>query len=461
MDQVVNPLDPTCSRLQLIGEIEHWSVAAEQLGDLSMVASPEAWTRLEGYVQRSLHDRLAAVAASLASEARRLATAAAEAQSAPELSVIRRRQLELRRRYLQAETIIEFFGDAINSRTNAHLGEVLRGLDLLATDSMDAVLRPLGHDAPPVLTYLDNGAGASILRAGVRLWDEGSVSPVAAIKITRHNLGYPTALLHETGHQVFHQTRWVPELAQALHEAMAPFSIQAADAWRSWASEVAADVHAFVHTGYAPVPALANVVDGPTRRVFAMSLGDPHPFGWIRVMFNIALCRSWFGPGPWDQLARTWRLRHSPAAASDGAVGIARASLPHLSRLVDVCTRQPMSAFGGRALCEIVDPRRVSPSALQRFADQSGPALYTSSHLQRRESMRVLAWSALRLTRHPLDPSAGTDLRTWLRRLGTEPSPDLTAITPGSISSNPGTTFNTGTSTSNKENQWPRQPKAA
>jgi hypothetical protein len=456
MDPVVNRLDSKCSRLQLIGEIEHWRAAAEQLSDLNMVASPEAWTRLEGYVQASLHNRLSAVAASLASEASRLATAAGDAQSASELSAVRRGQLELRRRYLQAETIIEFFGDAINSRTNSQLGEVLRGLDLLATDSMDAVLRPLGYDAPPVLTYLDNGAGASILRAGVRLWDEGSVSPVAAIKITRHNLGYPTALLHETGHQVFHQTRWVPELAQALHATMAPHSAQAADAWRSWASEVAADVHAFVHTGFAPVPALANVVDGPTRRVFAMPFGDPHPFGWIRVMFNVALCRSWFGPGPWDRLEQTWRQRHSPARASNDAVAVARASLPHLSRLVDVCTREPMRAFGGRALCEIVDPRRVSPSALQQFADQSGPALYTSSHLQRRESMRVLAWSALRLGQHPSDPAAGSDLRAWLRRLGSEPSLDRPVI-----NASPDTTTTSTTITTTKENQWPRQPKAA
>ena len=40
------------------------------------------------------------------------------------------------------------------------------------------------------------------LRAGIPLWDRAHPSPAAAIKLTRHNLSFPTALLHETGHQV-------------------------------------------------------------------------------------------------------------------------------------------------------------------------------------------------------------------------------------------------------------------
>ncbi len=79
-----------------------------------------------------------------------------------------------------------------------------------------------------------------------------------------------------------------------------------------------------------------------------------------------------------------------------------------------------MAAFGGRALSGLVDPLRVSPDALETLARRSGPALYTSEHLQRQESLRILAWSALRLSRGPADPGAGPDLAGWLRRLGGE-----------------------------------------
>ena len=155
---------------------------------------------------------------------------------------------------------------------------------------MDAVLRPLGIESPPVLTYLDKGLGASILRAGVRLWDSGALSPAAAIKITRHNLLRPTSLIHETFHQVAHLTGFNAELAEALQTTLLPFSPVAAAAWQQWAREVAADVGAFALLGYAPVPSLANVVDGTTPQVFAMPPRDPHPFAWLRVMFNAALC---------------------------------------------------------------------------------------------------------------------------------------------------------------------------
>ena len=42
------------------------------------------------------------------------------------------------------------------------------------------------------------------------------MNPVAAIKVTRHNLQRPTALIHEAGHQVAHITGWNEELPPLL-----------------------------------------------------------------------------------------------------------------------------------------------------------------------------------------------------------------------------------------------------
>jgi hypothetical protein len=412
---------PDAATRRTLTELAHWRLAVEALADLDAVAAPEAWAGLEAYLQQGVRDRLAAVVAAVAVEARTLEHQAA-AGASPD--AVRQGVLRLRRRYLQAETVLDFYGDAVNTRTNPTMRALLRGFDTLAGDSMAASLRPVGAASPPALTYVDKGLGASILRAGIRLWDAAHPSPAAAIKLTRHNLSFPTALLHETGHQVGHLTGWNAELAEALHAALVPRSPQVAALWRSWAGEVAADVHAFAQAGWVPVSALANVVDGPTEAVYRIRLGDPHPFAWIRVQFNVALCRRWFGAGPWDDVGAAWFHRHPPDAVG-GAVGsVTTVSLAALDEIADVCTRRPMRSFGGRSLAHVLDPQRVHPEALRDLELQAGGSLLTSSYLRRRDSLRILAVLAARTI---TDPARAAEhrarLRAWVSDLGADSSP--------------------------------------
>ncbi len=406
------------ARSQLAGEVAHWRDAIDLLGDLDAVASPAAWAGVEVYLRTRVRDRLRASVANLAADGAGVAAALAAGRALPE---VRDRLLALRRRYLQVEAILDFYGNAVNTRTNPHLAAVLRGLDIVAGDSLGLILGRLGIDAPPALVYVGEGLGAQIRRADVRLWDQTSPSPAAAIMLTRHNLGHPTALLHETGHQVAHLTGWTPELAAALAEALTRRSTELAEVWPAWASEVAADVHAFAQAGWAPLPALANVVDGTTADVFRVLPGDAHPSPLVRVLFNVALCRRWFGPGPWDDLARAWLARHPPARARRDEAALARASVAALDTIVDVCTRRPMAAFGGRPLAAVADPRRVAPGALATLARQAGPSLVTSQYLARREPLRILAWLASRTAADPARAAQHRQaLLTWLAGLGGE-----------------------------------------
>jgi hypothetical protein len=411
---------------QAAAEVAHWRLAAEALADLDTVAAPEAWASLEQYLERGVRQRLTGVVASLVQEARALERMAAAGY---DTVAVRRGVLQLRQRYLQAETVLEFYSEAVGSRTNPTMRALLRGFDTLAGDSMAASLGPLGIPSPPALVYLDKGLGAAILRAGVRLWDEGHPSPAAAIKLTRHNVSYPTAVLHETGHQVGHLTGWNTELGAALYAALAPRSAEVAELWRSWAGEVAADVHAFAQTGWAPLVALANVVDGSTADVYRIRFGDPHPFAWIRVMFNAALCRSWFGSGRWDDVAQVWWERHPPEAAGADVERIARVSVAALGDIVDVCTRRPMHAFRGAPLSAVLDPLQVSPAALQALERQAGGTLLTSSYLRRRYALPILG---LLTTRAVTDPDNAGDhrsrLRTWISHLGADAAPGPTTV---------------------------------
>lgn len=415
---VIDTVTDAALARQTLAEIAHWRLAAQALADLDAAAAPEAWAALEAYLQRGVRQRLGGVVASLVQQATAVQRLA---DSGGELAAVRAGVLALRRRYLAAETVVDFYGDAVNSRTDPALRALLRGFDALAGDSMAATLEPLGIETPPALVYVDKGLGASILRAGVRLWDHAHPSPAAAIKLTRHNLSFPTAMLHETGHQVGHLTGWNGELAEALHRLLVPRGADVAELWQSWAAEVAGDVHAFAQAGWASVVALANVVDGDTAEVYRIRFGDPHPFPWIRVMFNVALCHNWFGSGPWDDVAQAWWARHPPSSAGRETGRIALASVAALDDIVQVCTRAPMRSLHGAPLCTLLDPRQVHPDSLRDLERRAGPSLLTSSYLRRRHPLPILALLTTRAVIEPANAAAHTArLRAWVSAIGAD-----------------------------------------
>ena len=325
------------------------------------------------------------------------------AQSPTALAEVRRKLLAFRQQYLRTETTLDFFADAINRRTNAQIAALLRACDTLAHRSMAQLLDQVGKVTPVALTYVDKGIGASILKAGLRLWDGGEVSPVAAIKIVRHNLLRPTALIHEAGHQVAHIVGWNEELAATFSQGISGRSRDLADAWASWASEIAADAFAFVHTGFASVAALHDVLAGDLSMVFRYTPGDPHPVSYIRVLLGVEMCRYFYGAGPWDNLALSWTALHTTNNATSDTRCLLEDSQPILNSVVRLTLDTPMRAFNGRSLRALIQPERVSPAALSELNERIGPALFTSAHWLWTEPLRTLALTGLQLARRPRD----------------------------------------------------------
>src|SRR5919197_992901 len=405
-------------RLQVARQVAHWQIATVGLRDVTNFAAESAWRSLERYLDVALRSHLEGAADQLARRAAVLAAELRAATTAADLEQVRVHVVQFRRRYLQVETALTFFGEAINSRTTPRLGALLRACDSLALTSMEGVLRPLRREMPPILTYVDKGLGASILRAGLRLWDGGSVSPAAVLKITRQNLRRPTALIHESGHQVAPLAGWNEELAALLRRELAPVSTDLADTWASWSSEIAADTHAFVHTGYGSVAALHDVVAGGST-VFRLTPGDPHPVAYLRVLLAVQMCVRFYGAGPWDDLGRAWIVSQPVASAPTEARELIERSLPLLPRIAELCLLAPMRGFGGRPITALVDPLRVRPDALARLAHEAGGSLTTSSDLVRREGLRLLALTSYRAA---TEPERATEIaeqyEDWMLRLG-------------------------------------------
>lgn len=412
--------DPsTAVRTQLARQVAHWTAAAMRLQDLDDLASPSAWNSLERYLGLSIRQHLTMVVKRLKHEATFLQTALDSAFSVADLSAVRRQLLTFRRRYLRVETTLDFYADAISTRTSTTMAGLLRACDTLAHRSMAQILDQLGKPTPIALTYLDKGLGASILKAGLRLWDETSLNPVAAIKITRHNLHRPTALIHEAGHQVAHIVGWSEELSTALAAGLTDASAGVAEAWGSWASEIAADAFAFVHTGYAGVASLYDVVDSGESVVFRHPPGDPHPVGYLRVLLGVEMCRQFYGAGPWDDLALSWTQQY-PLQRAPGVSGqLLRESVPLLPDIVNITLRKPMRSFGGRPLVALINPERVKPETLLALEQQLGAALYTSMHWIWTEALRLLALTGLRKATSADHTTETIKLQEqWMLRLG-------------------------------------------
>jgi hypothetical protein len=406
-------------KTQLSRQVIHWTKAARRLAELDDLASPAAWHSLERYMGLSIRQHLTKVVSQLVREGDLLQAALAAASSPADLLTVRRQLLNFRNRYIRVEMTLVFFADAINTRTNPKIAGYLKACDILAYRSMAMLLDQLGKPTPSALSYFEKGIGAAVLRANLRLWDGTGVNPVAAIKITHHNLLRNTALIHEAGHQAAAVVGWNEELASKLATGLTGAPLDVSGEWASWASEIGADAFAFVHTGYAAVAALHDVLAAEDGIVLRHTPGDPHPISYIRVLLGVEMCRQFFGDGPWDDLAQAWTQLYSLQRADGATRALLQASLPLLPRVVQISLREPMRAFEGRPLATLINPERVKPEALSAMEQQLGQALYTSTHWIWTEALRLLALTGLRIATTPekkVDTFAQPE--EWLLRLG-------------------------------------------
>ena len=379
-------------------QLEHWRLALERLAAPEALASAASWQLLEHYLGVALR---ATLNTGIERLRRRIARLAADLDRSGPSDVDRMRVelLAVRQQYLRVETMIEFYADALATRADEPMGSWLRACDHIAARSMAEILTPLGLQVPAVLTFADKGAGAAIWKRGLRLWDGTIENPIAVIKVTRHNLLRPTATLHEAGHQIAHILGWNAELRAALAAGLQQSLGPLAHVWAGWASEIAGDAFAFCHTGFGAVSALHDVVDGDDEAVFFVMPGDPHPVAHLRVLLGVAMCRRAFGAGGWDRLARAWLDVHPGDGMDARTRELIERSIPALDQIVGLTLYRAYRAFRGRSLADLIDPRRVSPAALDALERDLGAGGLQSRHWIWDEAIRILALTSYRATR--------------------------------------------------------------
>jgi hypothetical protein len=398
--------------------LEHWKAAATRLADADLIAPPQAWRSLEHYLGVSLQQALAASVSRLHAAIQEFER---ELHSSGPRDVAHWQQklVSVRQLYFRAETTVDFYSDCLASRSIPRLAALLRACDHIATRAMAEGLQPMGREVPAAMTYWDKGVGASVIKAGLRLWDGTVENPVATIKVTRHNLVRCSAIVHEAGHQVMHMLGWVPELAVALKTQIGDPTI--GGLWSAWASEIAADAYAHVHTGYGAAAALHDVLDGADSAVFSIIPGDPHPASYVRVLMVLEMCRQTYGDGPWDSLAAGWAEKHRLTEAPIDERPLLEESVRLMPRIAAIILSNPYRAFGNRPLTALVDPQRVSPRSLEQLSRDAGKSAFTSTYWTWNEAIRLLALTSYRAGENAASLRESLKAQeAWMIRLGSQ-----------------------------------------
>ncbi|MCK6589737.1 MAG: hypothetical protein L6Q76_19370, partial [Polyangiaceae bacterium] len=257
----------------------------------------------------------------------------------------------------------DLFADALSQRSEPDTGIWLAGLDAVARDALEM---PGVYEAPPVICYLDRGAGAAIRRARTRL-PGGGDNPVAIIRMPRERMigsGIASSLVHEVGHQGSALLRLVPSLTTVLGGLKRGRDAAAWALWARWTSEILADLWAVAKVGIASTMGLIAVVSLPRAFVFRITADDPHPSPWMRVLLSCALGSALYPHPQWDRLASLWRSLYPAEGLKGEAKGLfsmLEATMPSLVTLV-VNHRPP--SLGGASLGEVLASPDREPARL-------------------------------------------------------------------------------------------------
>ena len=279
-----------------------------------------------------------------------------------------RRFAFLRLRFNVVLTQFDLFADVFTQRSEQPTGVWLAGLDVAATDALQL---PGVFEAPPVICYLDRGHGAAIRRARTRL-PGGGANPVAIVRVPRERMvgsGVASSLVHEVGHQGAELLDLVNSLRPLLHGLQRTSGGEriAWQVWERWISEVVADLWSIGRVGVASTLGLMALVTLPRAFVFRLSLEDPHPMPWLRVLVSCAIGNAFFPHPQWQMLAAAWHTAYPlrddlPGNHADLTAQLCR-TIPQLAQML---VHHRPATLGGQSLAEALQVEHRQPARLQR-----------------------------------------------------------------------------------------------
>ena len=283
-----------------------------------------------------------------------------------------RRFMLLRLRFNAVLSQFDIFADVLTQRSEHETGVWLAGLDAVAAD---ALALPAYYDTPPVICYLDRGAGAAIRRARTRL-PGGGENPVAIIRVPRERMvgaGIASSLVHEVGHQAAALLGLVDSLREVLKREWQRVGGGHDSPWRYWErciSEVVGDFWSVARVGLASTLGLIGVVSLPRAFVFRINLDDPHPFPWIRVKLSCAIGHALYPHPQWGRTARLWEGFYPKEGLDSARRGVLARLEASIGDFVRLLVNHRPKALKGRSLIEAMEVEKREPARLANYFER-------------------------------------------------------------------------------------------
>ena len=330
-------------------------------------------------------------------------------------------------------TFFDTYMDVLTQRRSGELGAMLAGCDVLAYQAMRREHPTLTAIEAP-LVFCDRGFGAAIVRESVAFPD-GTPNPMPLIQIPYSRLREKcnlTSLLHEAGHQSLTRLQLVAALPHALRAALnragAPGAV--CDLYALWAFEIGPDFWGFCLCGVAQAAAMRDLFAMPPTHALRLSVTDPHPPPYLRVLLAFDWCRRAFGRGRWDAWQQEWESLY-PLTDSTSPM---RMLLQNARRFVpvvgDALFNHRFRELENRSLVHLFDLTAISPSEVRRVAARATGGTLDLRGLTPCAQLAVFA--ELRQMRAMTEERLDDLMTTWLRHLGERrPRPKTSRQTPG------------------------------
>jgi hypothetical protein len=269
-----------------------------------------------------------------------------------------------------AITYFDTYLDILSQRKIPGLGDLLAGCDVIAWDALNKRHPALQIIAPPIV-FCDRGFGASIIREGVSFpFKIRNAVPLLQIPYsrlaTKHDL---TSILHEAGHEAMTRLELERALPMALRRTLREYGAPetVTELYALWTSEIGPDFWTFCNSGMAQTSSIKEMLSLPPGKVFSISLGDPHPAIWIRVLLSIQWCRRQWGHGEWDNWEREWDSFYPLERAPSGMRRTLALCRKYIPEVTETLFTTSFETLNGKRIPDLFNLPALNPSKLERY----------------------------------------------------------------------------------------------